>query len=312
LSDVIDDELLQLSLSGAISGISDTLRALEKARIACRVPHDVVDRLVSDPLPSWEEARLLTARLAEQDLSPDDLDRLRVRAVRLEQLGAEPGRHRGPLYTMLRRFLELLPQEERVPRLLGYLESPRSQQRAMACGALRHESLTSEQVAVICSAIRSGGDGLTVVLAARHAAGLSNEDAIDLVLPRLDSAYWRSRVVEELLPRDDVDVAALARAWPLPVLWASARRQWREYLPVVASMLPTVEEDWHTLPIVAWALGKLGAASELESLDKRMRARHEWKLYHDILSSPAEGTGEAREPDASTAGPTTDGPDSRP
>jgi hypothetical protein len=77
-------------------------------------------------------------------------------------------------------------------------------------------------------------------------------------------------------------------------------------------MLPTAEEDWHTLPIVAWALGKLGAASELEELDRRMRSRPEWKLYHDILSSPAEGTGEAREPDASTPGPTTDGWETRP
>lgn len=308
---MIDDDLLQLSLSGAIGGISDTLRALEKARIACRVPHDVVDRLVSDPLPSWDEARLLTARLAEQDLSPDDLDRLRVRAVRLEQLGAEPGRHRGPLYTLLRRFLELLPREDRVPRLLSYLNSPRPQQRAMACGALRDESLTREEVAAICSAVRTGQDGLTLVLAARHATRLSTENAIDLVLPRLDSAYWRSRVVEELLPRDDVDVAALARAWPLPVLWASARRQWRQYLPVVASMLPTVEEDWHTLPIVAWALGKLGAARELEELDRRMRSRREWKIYHEFISSAAVGAEAARDPDSAAAVPTTENPEGR-
>ena len=181
----------------------------------------------------------------------------------------------------------------------------------MACGALRDESLTREEVAAICSAVRTGQDGLTLVLAARHATRLSTENAIDLVLPRLDSAYWRSRVVEELLPRDDVDVAALARAWPLPVLWASARRQWRQYLPVVASMLPTVEEDWHTLPIVAWALGKLGAARELEELDRRMRSRREWKIYHEFISSAAVGAEAARDPDSAAAVPTTENPEGR-
>jgi hypothetical protein len=55
----ISDDVIQLAESGAITGMSDTLRALEKARIAC-LAHAVVDRLAADPLVSWEEARLLT------------------------------------------------------------------------------------------------------------------------------------------------------------------------------------------------------------------------------------------------------------
>ena len=56
----ISDDVIQLAESGAITGMSDTLRALEKARIACLALHAVVDRLAADPLVSWEEARLLT------------------------------------------------------------------------------------------------------------------------------------------------------------------------------------------------------------------------------------------------------------
>ena len=75
--------------SGAATGIPATLRALLKARIWCLAPHQVIDRLVADPLMPYDERRLLTARLAEEKLSPEDLNRLQNLVGRLEQLGQQ-------------------------------------------------------------------------------------------------------------------------------------------------------------------------------------------------------------------------------
>lgn len=283
-----DEEIVKLIESGAVSGIPATLRALQKARLGCLTPHEVVDRLASEPLLPFDEGRLLTTRLAEEKLSPEDLDRLRNLVTRLEQLGEGRSRRTGSIYTLLRGVLKLLPREERVPRCLAYLEANRWQQRAMACGVLRDEELAGDEVAAICRAISGKPHRLLVELAARHSGRLSTTDALEIVLPRLDNEYWRSRVVEELLPRPDVEISRMVTDWPLAILWAAGRHRWRVYLPLLTGVLPALEKDWKQLPIVVWALGRLGAARELDELERNMRASQEWRAYHETMKTGAQ------------------------
>jgi hypothetical protein len=270
--------------SGAATGIPATLRALLKARIWCLAPHQVIDRLVADPLVPYEERRLLTARLAEEKLSPQDLNRLQDLVGRLEQLGQGRGRPTGSVYSTLRDILQFLPREERVSRCLAYLQSNRWQQRAMACRVLRDEELDESEVAALCRTIPGKPNRLLVELAARHSGRLSAADALEVVLPRLDNEYWQSRVVEKLLPRPEVEISRVATEWPLAVLWALGRNRWTAYLPLVTGILPGLEKDWKRLPIVTWALGRLGAARELDDLERNMRNTPDWRAYSELYS----------------------------
>ncbi len=232
----------------------------------------------------YDQRRLLIGRLDGEGLSPENVQRLIDLVEHLEQLAGRPGRAPGPVVGALRDVLQLLGREDRVPRYLAYLQSHRWQQRAMACRSLRDEGLSADEAGEVCQAALRNPNRLIVELAARNVEQLSTADCVETVLPRLESEYWQSRVVEKLLVRPGVDLPLLAEQWPIGTLWAIARNRRSDLLPHVVDRVPDLERDWKRLPIVAWALGRTGASSELDALLQRMQARREWAIYVRIES----------------------------
>ena len=55
--------------------------------------------------------------------------------------------------------------------------------------------------------------------------------------------------------------------------------------------------DWKRLPIVTWALGRLGAARELDDLERNMRNTPDWRAYRELY--PGMDAAVAVEPPAS-------------
>jgi hypothetical protein len=278
----LSPEILHLIDSGAMGSISRTIRALRKARSWCERPTAAVTALEEQPLMPYDERRLYIDRVRDEALVQRELDRLRALVDQLEVFGLAPGRARGPIFAAIGDVLGLLERTDRVPRCLGYLRLRRWQARAMACRLLRDEDLSSEEVQTVCEAIEILPQRMTVELAARNADCLTNSAALEIVLPRLETEYWQSRVIEELLGRPEVDLAAVSQRWPMGTLWSIARARRVDLLHLVAPRLPLLEAEWRTLPIVTWALGRLAANVDLDDLEQRLRSRPEWAEYARI------------------------------
>ena len=63
------------------------------------------------------------------------------------------------------------------------------------------------------------------------------------------------------------------------MLWAVARRRRVDRLPSLTHCLPALEAEWRLLPIVTWALGRLGASAKFEILEHRLRSTPEWATH---------------------------------
>jgi hypothetical protein len=277
--------VLALIDSGAGYSITRTSRALRKARLWCLPVEDVVSLLVNDPLVSHYDRQLLIDRLREQRLSTATRLALRGLVVELEAKGLRAGRSQGPVFAAIRDVVSILDRRDRIPRWLRYLGLRNWQARAMAARMLKDEKLKPHELDQVVAALIAMPHHLTAELAARNAQSLSTETCLSIVLPELESDYWQSRVVEALLPRSEVDAAAVMSRWPMASLWAIARHGWTEFLPVVRPHLPSLEADWERLPIVTWALGRLRASEELDGLELRLEATPEWAEHQRIWAA---------------------------
>ena len=277
--DGLPPDVLHLIDSGASHSISSTLRALHKARLWCEPVATVLDEFVARPLLPYDERRLVFGRLREEELSADDVARLRSVVDALEEAGLRPGRSHGSVFSTIGDILALLDRSDRVPRCLRYLSLRKWQPRAMASRLLRNEDLTVSEASEVVAAISVMPQKLTMELAARNAQRLTVHECLEVVLPLLDSEYWQSRIIERLLARDEVALEELAERWPMATLWAIARNRWPDRLPGLLGHLPALEANWRLLPIVTWALGRLGASGELDALENALRARPEMATY---------------------------------
>lgn len=266
------------------SAIRSGLRALVKARIRCLSGDEVLSRLEANPLVLRGERALLFMKLHEIELTAHQLNRLRCLLTRLEADDDAARSRSGQRITgLIREILKLLPADERVQRCLPHLVHRTSHRRSMACGILRYQELAESDVTAVCFAAKEQGDLLLLQLVARKAGMARVDHLLDSILPRLEEPYWQSRVVEAILDRASNDILAdVAATYPIAYLWAIARRGAEHRLSVV---LPHLRElPWRWLPIAAWALGRLGAGSELDALESRLRQSSEWAQFIELVT----------------------------
>lgn len=276
---------LTLEDLSAFVGFGNAVQAIRKARARLRSVDEVLDRLEQRPVVPYGERRLVLLPLQEATLAPAQVTRLEMLVdgwgARAE--ASSSSRDGDRLYGLMRSVLELLPRQSRVSRCLDYLNHRHVHRRLIACGLLRSEDLSLDQVKAICKAAELRPHRIVLELAARHSTKLIPEDAVRVVLPQLQEPYWQARVIEGIIDRTPQRTrSSLAQAYPMAVLWAAARLRRSDLFALTVPHLPFLEERPDQLPIVAWALGRMRRPVELGELESKMRRHALWERYREL------------------------------
>ena len=83
--------------------------------------------------------------------------------------------------------------------------------------------------------------------------------------------HWRGRVLECLLTYDRGAASRRAEEMPWEFTYAVGRSGQPLFLPAIRKLLKSHKRDVDFVPIYIWALGKMGAAKEIDVLDRFVR-----------------------------------------
>lgn len=79
--------------------------------------------------------------------------------------------------------------------------------------------------------------------------------------------YWQARVAESALRADESHGPELMRMYPHATIWAAGRLRMQHLIPEIIRALHRANDKVAILGIAVWALGKMGAKSELLALE---------------------------------------------
>ena len=276
-------ESMTMEEVGGLVAIGNATRALDKARARCLTVDAVLDRLAREPLVPYQERRLLFLPLQEAQIAPGQIERLKALIEEWIPLSEASGGRKGDrVYGLIRSTLEIMPRDYRV-KSIEFLDHRHVHRRQIASGLLRSEDLNGPEATAVCLAAERRPDILTIQLASRHARMIHADDAIRVLLPRLEEPYWQARVIEAIVATtSEAALQIVASTYPMGFLWAAARLQRRDLFARVEDRLPDLERNLTWLPIIAWALGRLRLEVELDDLEARMRRHPLWSTYTEL------------------------------
>jgi len=173
---------------------------------------------------------------------------------------------RARLERRVGNLLRALPFHLARPTIVELLLEPSKQRRQIALKSIRSEAMDTDFVRFLWTRFReTGDDTLLKVL-------LSRPIPLDILDPHrliaiFDEDYWKMRVIEATLKADKNRGAEFAISHSLPFIWACGRSEDKRMTSSVVECLSSAPDKIALIDITAWALGKLGAITELTELE---------------------------------------------
>ena len=254
--------------SWATRAILDARRAIELAEIRCVSVDGLIERvsgLASDPRSAEIVLALEEATLSEEQGS---VLGAAVKSL-LDIIDTTRGIDRGCLDRRVGRLLFVLPDELAVPIALACVAHRRKSRRVAGLKRLG-DSVDRQAYSHLVDCFDATGDARIAKAILRYplqadCIGLGRlMDAVG------DDEYWQMRVVEAALRGDRAAGLEFVDTFPHAFAWAAGRVGDPELLGTVSQCLEVAEERLAVVGIVAWAYGKLGAASELNELQSAL------------------------------------------
>ena len=227
------------------------------------------------------------ARLAEISESAESShveDLMRRIESRVESLKA---RRRRSSDGTLGELVLMLPDERQLVYVAEFLQHPRQSRRRTAHKILtRHKGHGHDMRSQLEGSYRLFGDreALLSLVANGHDISELLGDSLEHGIRDLNERYHQVLAIEQVLVRDQEKAFSLAPIFPMAFLWAAARQRLTEAVPFVVEYLEAEierarsaqdigEAIEHTreMPLIVWALERLGAGDYLSELARRYK-----------------------------------------
>jgi hypothetical protein len=267
-----DPRLQEIAVEMALPELRRTIRY---ARLRCLSPSDVIARFAD--FAHEDDLSQYIARLLELKLTASELQLL---VTVMEQLASQSEKSRSRtklrIDRVLLRLVRALPSDLAVRFAEPYLDHPRKGRRRWAYIALREKRI-SEGVAAKCAdSFRRTADQEALILIARNPERVVLVGA-EFLLKNLDDKYWRARVLEALIVHNRASALSWSRQYPFEFAHAVGRTGDASLVGALGSLFEANSNDLEFVSIYAYALGKVGAAAELDALDKFVQAK--WGVF---------------------------------
>mgnify|MGYP000612553321 CR=1 FL=1 len=179
-----------------------------------------------------------------------------------------PSSERAQFDGAVGRILRRLNPACALPLAMAWAEHRRKSRRRVALKVLVKAPLTGDVAEFLLRRYRETQDTdfLKVILRDPLPHSL-NVDELFGAFEVDDDKYWQARVAESALRADESRGPELVLTQPHATIWAAGRLGIQHLIPEIVQTLHRANDKAAILGIVVWALGKMGAKSELLALE---------------------------------------------
>jgi hypothetical protein len=259
-------------------------RTIKFASLRCLSPEDIMSELAK--LDEADDQSDYIARLLDLKLNQSELELLELTMEALVQRAdnASPKLQRK-IHHFLLRLVRALPSNAACRFAEPFVDHRLKTVRERAFSALRNKQISESIVAKLTNVFCTLGDQEALELIARNSEQVPKVGG-EFLLTNLKERYWRGRVLEALLRHDRSTALALADRFPFEFVHAVGRTEDRTLLESLRGLFDAHSNSLEFLSIYAYALGKLGAKADLESLKKHVPT-YDPPLTIDLSARPA-------------------------
>lgn len=266
----LSQECPQLRTKLQASYLTETFEIAEVAAMSFDDLVSRLDRIWSDP-----RSDLVLKRLTNTDMTSSQ-QRAMFNAIRLLY-------HRSadlsPLYRhrsekALYRLLHLLPLTLTRDFVCEYLRHKRAKIRQSAHRAYKSNGVDPSALHELLTQYmsrRKGSKNQEILhLIARCPEATERLDT-SYLLSEIDSRYWRMRLLESMLCKNDEHFLKFSRLLPVQAVWAVARTSDPSHLPTVRDIFEHYSGDADVAAWCVWAFGRLGSRTDIDSCRRILR-----------------------------------------
>jgi hypothetical protein len=241
-------------------------RTIKYARLRCLSPAEIINK-ISNIGERGDPAGYI-ARLLELNLNESEVSLLVKAMTRLARRSEEASSTlKRKLDRVLLRLVRMLPSELAARFAAPYLDHRSKDRRFWAYAALSKKQIPPGMAEKLVDVFRRTGDEEALVLIARNSERVPETDP-EFLLANISEKYWRGRVIEALLIHERRTAFSLASRYPFEFAHAAGRVGDKALHGPLRELLSANSNDLEFLSIYAYALGKIGAKGELQSLKK--------------------------------------------
>jgi len=241
-------------------------RTIEYAHLRCLSTIEIINK-ISDIDEKQDRSSCVT-RLLELKLDESELILVERTMTKLAERSQEaPSTLRKKLDRVVLRLARMLPPELAAHFAGPHLDHRSKTRRVWAYSALRNTQIPRGMAEKLVNVFRRTGDQEALELIARNAERVPETDP-EFLLANIAEKYWRARVIEGLLVHQRSVALALASRYPFEFAHAVGRTGDNTLRGPLRQLLQANSGDLEFLSIYAYALGKIGAKGELQTLEK--------------------------------------------
>ena len=247
-------------------------RTVRYAKFRCLSPTEIFDRIAGLDLDP--EVTDYVYRISELRLTGSNLEHLLGAMKNLANRSeSSSSKVRAKIDRILLRLVRLLPTDIGNNFAEPFVDHRLKSRRRWAYSSLRQKPISKIIAVKLANVFKQHGDQDALKLIARNPKRVTDVGG-EFLLANINEEYWRARVVEALLDYDRPTALLIAKRYPFEFDHAVGRSGDDSLVSYLTDLFPANQDDMEFISIYAFALGKLGAIAELESLECFIAVRY--------------------------------------
>lgn len=247
-------------------------RTVRYAKLGCLSPTEIFDRIAGLDLDP--EVTDYVYRISELRLTGSNLEHLLGAMKNLANRSeSSSSKVRAKIDRILLRLVRLLPTDIGNNFAEPFVDHRLKSRRRWAYSSLRQKPISKIIAVKLANVFKQHGDQDALKLIARNPKRVTDIGG-EFLLANINEEYWRARVVEALLDYDRPTALLIAKRYPFEFDHAVGRSGDDSLVSYLTDLFPANQDDMEFISIYAFALGKLGAIAELESLECFIAVRY--------------------------------------
>ena len=169
----------------------------------------------------------------------------------------------------LKRIVPLLPLEKRKEIGLQLTKHPRKSHRMAGYASLR-ETVDISIIENLLEVYKKHGDieALECIAKSYNQYPISND--AEYILNVINDVYLQARIFERLICEDHLEAIRLSPKYEFSFTWGAGRARAHECLETIVGILSRNRNNYDTLGIIIWALGRLGEVDIIRELSHEL------------------------------------------
>jgi hypothetical protein len=244
--------------------VNQLRRTIRYAGLRCLSPEEIISKILDTT--DEDDRSAYISRLLELRLNKPELNLLqRAMTTLIRRSENAPSALKRKLDRAVLRLVRMLPSRLATTFAGPYIGHRQKTRREWAYSALRAKRIPRRMARELVSVFRRTGDQEALELIARNPKRVPEIDP-EFLLMNIKERYWRGRAIEALLVHKPSAAFTLAGRYPFEFAHAVGRIGDKTFRVPLCDLLHANFGDLEFLSIYAYALSKIGAKEELESL----------------------------------------------